>query len=188
MQSAEALMYLFSPMWLDAHCPELSLHTFIFSLKSDHPEGHSILFYPKTFSQVNSIVIYHLIGDIPHKHMFTWKHTKLSTRFKDRWQKLSQTFPSLSPSEPLSSPGSEASLYRSCEASRRMSAMLGQQADGNVERIILERDLNFDQEMWILRNEKLGIEVPDTEKIAVAVPLHLSFSNIPVWKTNLACR
>ena len=28
----------------------------------------------------------------------------------------------------------------------------------------LERDLNLDQEMWVLRNKKPGIEAPDTEK------------------------
>ena len=43
---------------------------------------------------------------------------------------------------------------------------------GNVKRTIPERHLNFDLEMWVLRNQKPGIDALDTEKFTIL--LHLS--------------
>jgi len=43
---------------------------------------------------------------------------------------------------------------------------------GNVKRTIPERHLNFDLEMWVLRNQKPGIDASDTEKFTIL--LHLS--------------
>ena len=38
MGSVETLMYVFSPVWLEAHCPELPTHTRTLPPKPDHPE------------------------------------------------------------------------------------------------------------------------------------------------------
>lgn len=46
---------------------------------------------------------------------------------------------------------------------------------GNVKGTIPERHLNFDLEMWVLRNKKPGIDASDAEKFMVL--LHLSITS-----------
>lgn len=75
-------MYFFSPMWLDAHCSQLSVHILILSFNPDCFKGQIISLSSKVFSHTHNTVIHHVIGIIPHKHMFTWKYTKLSTGSK----------------------------------------------------------------------------------------------------------
>lgn len=76
----------------------------------------------------------------------------------------------------------EARLYVPPEARSKRSTLQGQQAGGHIKRITLERDLNLDQDMWMLRNKRRGTEVSGTGKFVV--PLHLSFYDILVWKAS----